>query len=516
MRTVHLRGPALLLLLIVVSTSIVSLLFYWSISSSDERSSDHRLPAPIERAIANRELQRRNREWQLRGENSALANTNANTEDLDAAIARIQLRIWKMERAATLAWRQRTKIKPVALAELVQQKEKEEVEWSGPYAQFVQQISNEHVYTLKESDVLEKLLNAMNESPILEVEPKSSSRGTQLKFFAQLIDGSEVVIKPMRNPREYERPRDLWYFHHKESHVGEIAAFHLDRVLGFWRVPPCVGRVLKVSRDVQPFADPATNRSIYRSPIGNLCFHSKCTYYCDAPNAVCGNPDDFEASMCTMLPYSIFTRANILSPWRRSYSRHWREEWEKHLDEPAYCARALNKSHLLRGRHLLDFVDIHIVDYLMGNQDRHHFEYIEELGLDSNLVLLDNGKGFQTGGVDTDDPTILAPLTQCCVVYNATYEKLKLLAHNADGVRLSHLMSASLANDPLQLHSAYGPLLNARILETLDRRLRAVVKAIDDCIARAGDDKLVTVDSWEQIQSKLMRHEFAKHDKPKS
>jgi hypothetical protein len=59
-------------------------------------------------------------------------------------------------------------------------------------------------------------------------------------------------------------------------------------------------------------------------------------------------------------------------------------------------------------RRLFDLVDTSIFDFLIQNGDRHHYETLY-----SNVILLDNGKGFGNPNVSHLD--ILAPLYQCCV-----------------------------------------------------------------------------------------------------
>ncbi|KAG7257655.1 hypothetical protein CRUP_033324 [Coryphaenoides rupestris] len=46
------------------------------------------------------------------------------------------------------------------------------------------------------------------------------------------------------------------------------------------------------------------------------------------------------------------------------------------------------------------------------NMDRHHYETFEMFGNDTFLLHLDNGRAF--GRHSKDEPSILAPLTQCC------------------------------------------------------------------------------------------------------
>lgn len=56
--------------------------------------------------------------------------------------------------------------------------------------------------------------------------------------------------------------------------------------------------------------------------VGNVCFYGQCSYYCSTEHAVCGTPQDLEASLAVMLPdLSLAKRRSWRSPWRRSYSR---------------------------------------------------------------------------------------------------------------------------------------------------------------------------------------------------
>ena len=45
---------------------------------------------------------------------------------------------------------------------------------------------------------------------------------------------------------------------------------------------------------------------------GNLCFHGKCSYYCDTGHAICGNPTMLEGSMAAMLPSSKVVKIKFI------------------------------------------------------------------------------------------------------------------------------------------------------------------------------------------------------------
>lgn len=65
---------------------------------------------------------------------------------------------------------------------------------------------------------------------------------------------------------------------------------------------PVTGRVLNITTEIYGVADDDLLKTFFVSPSLNLCFHGKCSYYCDTSHAICGNPDTLEGSFAAFLP----------------------------------------------------------------------------------------------------------------------------------------------------------------------------------------------------------------------
>lgn len=74
------------------------------------------------------------------------------------------------------------------------------------------------------------------------------------------------------------------------------------RLLGFRRAMPVSGRILNITTDIYMVADDELLKTFFVSPSANLCFHGKCSYYCDTSHAICGMPDTLEGSFAAFLP----------------------------------------------------------------------------------------------------------------------------------------------------------------------------------------------------------------------
>ena len=106
-------------------------------------------------------------------------------------------------------------------------------------------ISKREMYS-ERPGVTRELLEEMKRLPIVGVEQKEG--GTQLKLIVTFEDGGQALLKPMRFPRSQETLPNHFYFTDYERHNAEVAAFHLDNILGFRRAIPVTGRILNITR----------------------------------------------------------------------------------------------------------------------------------------------------------------------------------------------------------------------------------------------------------------------------
>ncbi|TWW81473.1 Pseudokinase FAM20A [Takifugu flavidus] len=307
--------------------------------------------------------------------------------------------------------------------------------------------------------------------------------GHHLKLALKMETYAKAMFKPMRQQRHEETPEDFFYFIDFQRHNAEIAAFHLDRILDFRRVPPVAGRVVNLTGEVLQVTHNEDLRSVFfTSPANNTCFFSKCLYVCKTEYAVCGNPDLLEGSLSAYLPsLSIAPRTSIPNPWIRSYTFTGREEWEVN---PFFCDTVKQMYPYNSGNRLLNIIDMSIFDFLISNMDRHHYEVFSKFGEEGFPLHLDNARGF--GKHSKDEISILSPLSQCCIIKSSTLLRLQLLSR--PGYRLSDVMRESLEKDALQ------PILTEPHLLALDRRLQKVLRAVQRCIRRLGKDRVVTED----------------------
>ncbi|KAL4717970.1 hypothetical protein ACJJTC_013009 [Scirpophaga incertulas] len=333
---------------------------------------------------------------------------------------------------------------------------------------FQLKITQHELY--EEGDILvEAVLKDMATFPVIHAEQKEG--GTQLKLIIDYPNGVQALFKPMRFARDVQTLPNHFYFSDYERHNAEIAAFHLDRILGFRRAMPVVGRILNMTTEIYDVTEGDILKTFFVSPANNFCFHGKCSYYCDTGHAICGNPDMLEGSFAAFLPSADLAERKVWRhPWRRSYHKRRKAQWELQSD---YCDTVRTTGPYDSGRRLLDLMDMSIFDFLTGNMDRHHYETFKMFGNETFTLHLDQGRAF--GKANHDELSILAPLLQCCLVRHTTLQTL-LKFHN--GIPLSKYLRESMKADPI------SPILWEPHLEALDRRIVIILDAIRKCVEK--------------------------------
>ncbi|KAJ7403604.1 Extracellular serine/threonine protein kinase FAM20C [Willisornis vidua] len=312
----------------------------------------------------------------------------------------------------------------------------------------------------RHNPAIEALLQDLVSQKITSVAMKSG--GTQLKLIMTFQNYGQALFKPMNCLQHIQmgfanlEPRTLvWKW--------TMSALWQPRILDFRRVPPVAGRLVNMTREIRDVTrDKKLWRTFFISPANNICFYGECSYYCSTEHALCGKPDQIEGSLAAFLPdLSLAKRKTWRNPWRRSYHKRKKAEWEV---DPDYCEEVKQTPPYDSGTRILDIMDMTVFDFLMGNMDRHHYETFEKFGNETFIIHLDNGRGIR----------------------KSTYLRLQLLAK--EEYKLSLLMKESLLKDKI------APILYQPHLEAMDRRLRIVLKAVSDCIEKDGYDNVVEND----------------------
>ncbi|KFR11003.1 Extracellular serine/threonine protein kinase FAM20C, partial [Opisthocomus hoazin] len=195
------------------------------------------------------------------------------------------------------------------------------------------------------------------------------SGGTQLKLIMTFPNYGQALFKPMKQTRDQETPVDFFYFSDFERHNAEIAAFHLDRILDFRRIPPVSGRLVNITKEIRDITtDKKLAKTFFISPAGNVCFYGECSYYCSTEHALCGKPDRLEGSMAALLPDKTLAKRRSWRRWEGAAPRPLScPPWELN---PNYCAQVRETPPYDRGHRLLDLIDMAILDFLMGEPRR--------------------------------------------------------------------------------------------------------------------------------------------------
>lgn len=87
------------------------------------------------------------------------------------------------------------------------------------------------------------VISAASSLPFLNAS--NGGKGTQLKLELTFPGGQTAIFKPAWYPPSLKLPQGSNPYAGKDRHYGEIAAFHLNLLLGYYAAPIVVGRRLK-------------------------------------------------------------------------------------------------------------------------------------------------------------------------------------------------------------------------------------------------------------------------------
>jgi hypothetical protein len=269
---------------------------------------------------------------------------------------------------------------------------------------------------------LERLASA----PIAEIVRNRG--GATITLRVRFGDGSRALFKPEQS-------------HSASNHRAEIAAYHLDRVLGFGRTAPVVGRRIRAD----------TLRRWLE--LG-----------------------DHEAEWLARFEREVVVRDGIV----QGALIAWHSGRLVNVEPPKGWTRALldPDAGSLPPDRALEWSDMVLFDYLLDNTDRWSGGNVLALGDGGPLVFLDNAAGLQRGGVADPSKSVLGKV---CRFRQSSFESLA----RASG-KLAERLSRSLAGDPL------APVVAETRLSAVDQRLAKLLAHVDGCIASHGRERVLS------------------------
>lgn len=327
-----------------------------------------------------------------------------------------------------------------------------------------------------QAPLLGSLLKTISTAKI--VKAQNAPGGTQLKLLITLEGGQRALFKPQWYKRDelIEGP----VYSGKDRHNAEVAAFQLASLLGLRRVPLTAGRKVNLLRDIMPVATKSLLKTFVPDGKNNTCFYGNC-HYCSRSDAVCGNKALMEGALILMLPQN-FKLKQFRSPWQRTYKESRAAKWEV---DSNYCV-SIKSSKMYspkNGPRLLDLIDASIFDYLIDNGDRHHYEVLLNVS-GAAVMFIDNGKSF--GHPFQDHLDILAPLYQCCLIRQTTWERLLLFTGDVLGACLEKLLASSYIS----------PVLTSPHFVAINRRLRTIYATAEHCFEKHGKTNVIIDDGY--------------------
>lgn len=125
---------------------------------------------------------------------------------------------------------------------------------------------------------------------------------------------------------------------------------------------------------------------------------------------------------CKWFQFNNFIGILLIYCWfslKRNF-RYFRDKFC--FSDSDYCSLVKEIPPYNEGHRLLDLMDMSVLDFLMGNMDRHHYETFKLFGNDTFPLHVDHGRGF--GKPFHDEISCLTPILQCCMIKRSTLTTL--------------------------------------------------------------------------------------------
>jgi len=282
----------------------------------------------------------------------------------------------------------------------------------------------------KDAALIERLASA----PITEIVRNKG--GATITLRARFADGTRAVLKPEQK--------------HSASNLrAEIAAYHVDRILGFGRTAVVVGRSLGLEHLRQHLAhagsDPAFLKRFDEEVVAREGRVSLAVIAWHAGRLASAEPP-----------------------------REWLEGLRSKEPVPPEIVPRLP-----------EWSDLLVFDFLIDNTDRWSGGNVLSLGKGGPLIFLDNAAAFSRGGKGSLQGSRIEKL---CRFRKATVAALRAVGPAApESERLGARLGTTLGRDPL------APVLGERDLRAVDQRVSALIAHVDACVGELGEDVVLSL-----------------------
>ena len=272
-------------------------------------------------------------------------------------------------------------------------------------------------------------------APISEVTRNPG--GATITLRVRFSDGSRAVFKPEQK-------------HSASNFRGEIAAYHLDRIVGFARTAAVVGRTIG-----------------YPHLLEHL----------EASEA----DPKFIERVREEVPARDGRVAGAMIAWHagRLVSAEPPKGWTDGLRSKEPPSETLVKR-------LPEWSDLVVFDFLIDNTDRWSGGNVLSLG-GGALIFLDNASSCAPRRASRGETTI-ARLSPICRFRRATVTALRALGPEAAaGARLGARLASTLAADPL------APVLSPGQVAAVDVRVERLLEHVKRCEAELGEELVLSL-----------------------